>query len=106
MFERRALERIEISQHGRLHVDGIRGCFSTHAYVLVRSIQYWPARPVDRPWIDKRIHGADPVTLAVGRLGISPQLCLTLSASLCVRSGDRATSAISYILRKLRNQLR
>ena len=26
MFERRALERIEISQHGLLHVDGIRGC--------------------------------------------------------------------------------
>ena len=26
MFERRALERIEISQHALLHVDGIRGC--------------------------------------------------------------------------------
>ncbi len=26
MFERRALDRIEISQHALLHVDGIRGC--------------------------------------------------------------------------------
>ena len=26
MFERRALERIEIGQHGLLHVDGIRSC--------------------------------------------------------------------------------
>jgi hypothetical protein len=26
MFERRALERIEISQYALLHVDGIRGC--------------------------------------------------------------------------------
>ena len=26
MFERRAMERIEIGQHGLLHVDGIRGC--------------------------------------------------------------------------------
>jgi hypothetical protein len=26
MFERRALERIEINHHALLHVDGIRGC--------------------------------------------------------------------------------